>query len=157
MPEAILARVYLVFYTFKIQIISPGLIFVQKAFSLVLFSEGLVIGRNFAFQNGFGLSIKTAKNTKKNSSKQLTVIVHREGYLGLRFGGGGGGGLFLEGLIIGILRYFFYLLFGLHPSINESRIHEKTTGVWGRDWPNAGTKEKTGALFIPTYNGHHLH
>ena len=29
-----------------------------------LFSEGLVIGGNFAFQNGFGLSIKTAKNTK---------------------------------------------------------------------------------------------
>ena len=29
-----------------------------------LFSEGLVIGRNFAFQSGFGLSIKPAKNTK---------------------------------------------------------------------------------------------
>ena len=31
-----------------------------------LFSEGLAIGGggNFAFQNGFGLSIKTTKNTK---------------------------------------------------------------------------------------------
>ena len=40
--------------------------------------------RNFAFQNGFGLSIKIAKSTKitaKNSSKQLTVTVH-----GLIFG-----------------------------------------------------------------------
>ena len=48
----------------KIPIISPGLMFVQKAVLLSLFSEGLVIGSNFAFQNGFGLSIKTAKNTK---------------------------------------------------------------------------------------------
>ena len=56
----------------KIPIISPGLIFVQKAFLLGLFSgelifdffsEGLVIGSNFAFQNGIGFS-KTAKNTK---------------------------------------------------------------------------------------------
>ena len=65
----------------KIPKISPGLIFVQKAvywayFSGSLFSEGLVIGRNFAFQNGVGLSIKTAKNTKMNSLKQLTVTVH---------------------------------------------------------------------------------
>ena len=44
----------------KIPIINPGLIFVQKAVLLGLFSEGLVIGRSFAFQNGFDLSIKTA-------------------------------------------------------------------------------------------------
>ena len=44
----------------KIPIISPGLIFVQKAFLLGLFSEGLIIGRNFAFRNGLGLTIKTA-------------------------------------------------------------------------------------------------
>ena len=49
----------------KIPIISPGLIFVQKAFQLSLFlgallSDGLIIGRNFAFQNGLGLIIKTA-------------------------------------------------------------------------------------------------
>ena len=51
----------------------------------LIFSEGLVIGRNFAFQNGFGLSIKTANNTKIEpktlGSKQLTVTVH-----GLIFG-----------------------------------------------------------------------
>ena len=48
------------------------------------FSEGQILERNFAFQNGFGLSIKTTKNTNitaLNSSKQLTVTVH-----GLMFG-----------------------------------------------------------------------
>ena len=50
--------------------LSPGIIFVQKAFLLGLFSgelilEGLVIGRNFAFQNGFGMSIKTAKTLRQ--------------------------------------------------------------------------------------------
>ena len=44
----------------KIPIVSPGLIFVQKTLLLCLFSEGLIIGRNFAFQNGFGLTLKTA-------------------------------------------------------------------------------------------------
>ena len=53
----------------KIPIISPGLIFVQKFFCWTyfrgsLFSVGLVIGRNFTFQSGFGLSIKAAKTTK---------------------------------------------------------------------------------------------
>ena len=48
----------------KIPIIGPGLIFVQKALLLGLFSAELFLffGRNFAHQNGFGLSIKTAKN-----------------------------------------------------------------------------------------------
>ena len=45
-------------------IISPGLIFVQKAILLGLLLgehtlEGLTIGRNCAFQNGVGLTIKT--------------------------------------------------------------------------------------------------
>ena len=51
----------------KIPIISHGLIklFVQKAFLLAyfwgsLFSEGFIIGRTFAFQNGLDLTIKTA-------------------------------------------------------------------------------------------------
>ena len=48
----------------KIPIISPGFIFVQKAFLLGLFSGELIIGGNFALQNGFGLTIKTVKNTK---------------------------------------------------------------------------------------------
>ena len=49
----------------KIPIISPGLIFLQKAvllglFSGVLISEGLIIGRNFVFQNVLGLTTKIA-------------------------------------------------------------------------------------------------
>ena len=42
---------------------SPGLISVKKVFLVGLFSEGLIIGGNFAFQNGLFLTIKTAKNT----------------------------------------------------------------------------------------------
>ena len=41
----------------KIPIISPWFIFVQTAFWLGLFSEGLFIGGNFAFQNSSGLKI----------------------------------------------------------------------------------------------------
>ena len=52
-------------YDRKIPIISPGLIFVQKAFCWARFSgssflEVLVVGGNFAFKNGWGLTIKTA-------------------------------------------------------------------------------------------------
>ena len=48
----------------KIPITSPGLIFVKSLFCWAyfrgsLFSEGLIIGRKFAFQNGLGLTIKT--------------------------------------------------------------------------------------------------
>ena len=51
----------------EILIISPEIIFVQKAFFGGLFSgertwEGIVFGMNFAFQNGFGLSIKQLKH-----------------------------------------------------------------------------------------------
>ena len=76
---------------------------------LGLFSEGLIIGRNFAFQNGLGLTIKTV------NPNSLWAYIREgllwEGYLRLRFGGlifffgGGGGG---EGLIIGILPYVGY-------------------------------------------------
>ena len=40
--------------------IIPGLIFVQKAFLPGLFSEGLILGGNCAFQNELDLTIKTA-------------------------------------------------------------------------------------------------
>ena len=76
----------------KIPIISPGLIliFVQKTFLLGLFSgnlfsEGLIIERNFAFQNGLGLTVKTA-----NSNFPLAYIwegLLLEGCLHLRLGG----------------------------------------------------------------------
>ena len=53
----------------KIQIISSGPIFVLKAFLVRLFPgslflEGLIIGGNFAFQNGLDLTIKTAQNSQ---------------------------------------------------------------------------------------------
>ena len=49
----------------KIPIINPWLIFVQEAvfqayFRRSLFSKGLIIERNLVFQNGLGLTIKTA-------------------------------------------------------------------------------------------------
>ena len=64
-PFCLRARILFRAYR-KIPIISPGLIFVQKTFLLGLFRgslflEGLVIGKNFAFQNGFGLLTKTEK------------------------------------------------------------------------------------------------
>ena len=45
----------------KFPLISRGLIFVQRAFLLGLFSGELIIGGNFAFQNGLDLTIKTAQ------------------------------------------------------------------------------------------------
>ena len=68
-----------------------------------LFSEGLIIGGNFAFQNGLDLTIKTASTNSKWAYIREGLL--SEGYLHLRFGGlifgrayffGGGG------LIIGI-------------------------------------------------------
>ena len=52
--------------------------------------EGLTIGRNFAFQNGLGLTIKQHKTLRKQpllkQLKRLTLTVHGlEG--GMRFGG----------------------------------------------------------------------
>ena len=106
----------------KIPMTSPGLIFVQKAFLLGLFSgklvlEGFIIGGNFAFQNGLDLTIKTASINCPWA--YIREGLFSEGYLRLRFGGlifGRAyflGGLFSEGylrlrfggLIIGILRY----------------------------------------------------
>ena len=70
-----------------------------------LFSEGLIIGGNFAFQNGSDLTIKT---TSTNSPwAYIREGLLSEGYLRLRFWGlifgrayfffgGGGGGLLSE-------------------------------------------------------------
>ena len=71
-----------------------------------LFSEGLFIGRNFAFQNGLGSTIKTASTNSPWAYIREGLL--SEGFVRLRFGGlilgrayfGGEGG----GLIIGILR-----------------------------------------------------
>ena len=83
----------------KTPIMSPGLIFVQKAFSLGLFLEGLIIGRNFAFQNGLGLTIKTA------STNSLWAYI-REGLSSEGFPGASEiwGAYFREGLFL----FFFW-------------------------------------------------
>ena len=68
-----------------------------------LFSEELIIGRNFAFQNGLGLTIKTVNPNSPWAYIQESLL--SEGYLCLRFGGLifgranfflGGGGLLSE-------------------------------------------------------------
>ena len=85
-----------------------------------LFSEVLVIGRNFAFQNGFGLSIKTSSSNSPWAYIQEGLS--SEGYLRLRFGGlifgrayffffgggGGGGGLLSEFYGITNILYFLF-------------------------------------------------
>ena len=60
-----------------------------------LFSEGLIIGRNFAFQNGLDLTIKTASTNSPWAYIREGVL--SEGYLRLRFGG----------LIFGRAYFFF--------------------------------------------------
>ena len=65
---------------------------------LGLFSEGLIIGGNFAFQNGLDLTIKTASSNSPWAYIWEGLL--SEGYLRLRFGGGGlfsGGFIFLRG------------------------------------------------------------
>ena len=66
-----------------------------------LFSEGLIIGRNFAFQNGLGLTITEKPKTLRKQLKQPKTAstnspwayiregLLSEGYLLLRFGEGG--------------------------------------------------------------------
>ena len=54
-------------------------------FSGSLFSEGLIIGRNFAFQNWLGLTIKTAATNSPWAYIREGLLT--EGFLRLRFGG----------------------------------------------------------------------
>ena len=100
----------------KIPIISPGLIlilfktlFCWACLRGSLFSEGPIIGRNSAFQNGLGLTTKTA-STKNRQSMGLYsggLIIGRifaSEIWGAYFREGGGGWL------IGILRYHKFSL-----------------------------------------------
>ena len=89
----------------KIPIISPGLIFVQKAVLLGLFrgclySEELITGRNFAFQNGLGLTIKHLKTLRKQPN--ITATTYSQGaYLRESLLSKGFLRLSFEGLIFG--------------------------------------------------------
>ena len=74
-----------------------------------LFSEGLIIGRNFAFQNGLGLTIKTASTNSPWAYIREGLL--SEGFLCLRFGGlifgrayFGGGGAYYRNFTVFKLR-----------------------------------------------------
>ena len=66
---------------------SPGLIFVRKTVLVRLFSEGFIIGGNFAFQNGLDLTIKTANFIINSPWAYIREGSLSQGYLRLRFGG----------------------------------------------------------------------
>ena len=91
----------------KIPIISPGLIFVQKAFLLGLFSRELIFGgayywTKFGVSKWVGFDDKNGLKHEDNSLKQLTLKVH-----GLT--------VYLGGLIIGRINLrlkFGGLIFG---------------------------------------------
>ena len=97
----------------KIPIISPGLIFVKKAFLLGLFSGELIFGgayywRKFCIQNELDLTIKTASTNSPWDYIWEGLLL--EGYLHLRFGGLTFGRAYYYfflggGLIVGILQY----------------------------------------------------
>ena len=107
----------------KIPIISSGLIYVQKAFSVGLFSGELIFGgayywKEFCVSKWVGLDNKNGLKHYENSLKQLKTASTKslwayireallsEGFLRLRFGGGliFGRAYFWGGLIIGIVR-----------------------------------------------------
>ena len=65
----------------KIPIISPGLMFVQKAFLLGLFSGELIFGeayywKDFCVLKWFALDNNNGLKHQENSLKQLIVTVH---------------------------------------------------------------------------------
>ena len=106
---------------FKIPIIRPGLIFVQKAFLLGLFSGELIFGgayycREFCVQSGLDLTMKTASTMRSNNRSPANnpwVYIREglfsEGYVRLRFGG-----------LIFERAYFFFFFF--------------VWGGWGGGW-----------------------
>ena len=87
--------------------------------------EGLIIGGNFAFQNGLDLIIKTATCSTNSPWAYIREGLLSEGYLRLKFGGllfgrayfflggGGGGGLLLEFYSIFVDMFKDSVLYGL--------------------------------------------
>ena len=76
---------------------------------LGLFSEGLIIGRNFAFQNGLGLAIKTLQKHRIKTAVVLTVhgLIFRRAYhrKDKTFAPEIWGTYFREGLFLGKLEF----------------------------------------------------
>ena len=102
----------------KIPIIGPGLIFVQKAVLLCLFLGELIFGgtyywKEFCVSKWVGLNNKNSLKHYENSLKQLALTVsgliierayYRKDISSEIWEAYCQDGLFLEGLIIGILR-----------------------------------------------------
>ena len=86
-----------------------------------LSSEGLIIGRNFAFQNGLSLTLKTPRKQRKTANSRWACIREGllEGYLRLRF----------EGFIFG--KAFFLGRAGgsYYRSFTVSLLHLPSRGV----------------------------
>ena len=76
-------------------------LFCRAYFRGSLFSEGLIIGKNFAFQNDLGLTIKTGNPNRSPNSPWAHIRdgLLSEGFLRLRFGGLFSGGLSWGGLL----------------------------------------------------------
>ena len=103
----------------KIPIISPGLIFVQKAVLLGLFVGELIFGggyywKEFCVSKWVGLDNKNSLKHYENSLKQLALTVHGlifgrayywKDFVSEIWGTYFREGLFFGGLIIGILLY----------------------------------------------------
>ena len=108
---------YLTLYLFpcyrKIPKISPGAYIFQRPFLRGLYSEGLIYGGKFACQNRLG-QLEVNLPFLLCFTLYLRAISQVQAPLGLIFGGAikrrvfcvtGVGGLYMEGLIFGILRY----------------------------------------------------
>ena len=103
----------MVFIYRKIPIINPGLIFVQKAFLLGLFSGELIFGvacyrKEFCISKWCGLSLKRASSNSPWPYIREGLL--SEGYFCLRFGGlifGRALFFFLGGGVGGLLSEFY--------------------------------------------------
>ena len=100
-------------YYRAIPIISPGLteLFCWAYFRWSLFLEGLVIGRNFSFQNGFGLSIKTASNNSPWAYIREGLLF----FFFFFFVVGGGGGAYYRKFTVLIIRQFSVTVICVSP------------------------------------------
>ena len=95
----------------KIPIISPGLIFVQKAFFFgeliyeVLIFGGAYYWNEFCVSKWVGLDDKNSLKHKDNGLKQLKTVNTTHPWAYIEMGGGGGYLNFWRGFLIGILWY----------------------------------------------------
>ena len=116
----------------KIPIISPGLIFVQKAFLLGLFSGELIFGRacyrkEFCVSKWVGLNNKNSLKHYENSLKQLTLtvrgLIFERAYYRKDFCIWDLGDLFSGGLIFGGAYYRNFTVFNITAKWGHLHAH----------------------------------